>query len=242
MPLGATSESLGNTASFREYAASNLVQWYKFVNGVLGREAKNGDIRLVIGSVKTTSWGIATFANQARHSSCRLSFCPVEVPSSSDSSRYVWEYSGIADVKAGPSQREKNELRHGDESGDVIYENQCLFLRTMNPKLSPSTWSEINCDQDSGDLQLQGDLHPARDSASAASSINRTSALRNQSRTPSSQSSHRLGNRTSLNPHSELHNNSVTFDDESTVLDSDPLSTLVSLNLNQPKHHLSRHP
>ena len=237
MPLGATSESLGNTASFREYVASNLVQWYKFVNGVLGREAKNGDIRLVIGSVKTTSWGIATFANQARQSSCRLSFCPVEVPSS-DSSRYVWEYSGIADVKTGPSQREKNELRHGDESGSVIYENQCLFLRTMNPKLSPSTWSE----KGSGDLQLQGDLHPARHSASTASSINRTSASRNQSRTLSSQSSHRLGNRTSLNPHSELHNNSVTFDDESAVLNSDPLSTLVSSNLNQPKHHLSRHP
>ena len=81
MPFGATSESLGNVARFRQYMASNIVHWYKFVNGVLDCEVKNGDIRLVIGCDKAKAWGIAIFANESRQSSCRLSFDPLEVPS-----------------------------------------------------------------------------------------------------------------------------------------------------------------
>lgn len=161
MPLGATSETFGNVVSFRRYVASNIVHWYKFVDDVLGRGAKNGDIRLVVGCVKT-SWGIATFANQAHQSSCRLRFCPVEVASSdsisSDSSRYVWEYSGIADVRAGPSPVENNGLRQVDDPGDVVYENQFLFLRPLNATLPDNIWLEIHCDPGSVDLQLQGHL------------------------------------------------------------------------------------
>ena len=75
MPFGATSEDLGNLARFKQYINPNIVRsWYKFVNGVLGREVKNGDIRLVIGYDKARAWGIATFANESRQSSCNLSF------------------------------------------------------------------------------------------------------------------------------------------------------------------------
>ena len=76
MPQGARSQDLGNLARFREYAAANVANWYRFVNGPRGREAKNGDVRLVVGFDKTTSWGIATFANQTQQNSCRLKFGP----------------------------------------------------------------------------------------------------------------------------------------------------------------------
>ena len=55
MPRGARSEELGNLAMFREYAAANVANWYRFVNGPRGHEAKNGDIRLVVGFDKTSS-------------------------------------------------------------------------------------------------------------------------------------------------------------------------------------------
>jgi len=239
MPLGATTERLGNFASFRRYAASNMVHWYKFVNGVLGREAKNGDIRLVVGCVKTKSWGIATFANQSHQSSCRLIFCPLEASSShsvsSDSSQYVWEYSGTADVRTGPSPGENDELKQVDDPGDVVYENQCLFLCTLNATLPDNIWSEINCDLDSGDLQLelQGDLHPTKDSVSTVS-INPTSATKNTR--PSTLSSHKLGKFRNPDPHSKLQNNIIAFDDKPVVLESDPLSIPVGSNLNHFKY------
>lgn len=226
MPLGATSERLGNITSFRRYLASNLVHWYRFVNGVLGREAKNGDIRLVVGCVKTSTWGIAIFANQSRQSSCRLSFCPLEVPDPipSDSSRYIWEYSGTADVRTGPSSNEKNRLRQPGDPGDVIFENQCLFLSTLNATLPDHIWSEIQYDKDANNLQLDN-LHPAgaKDSAYRTSPTKYSSATRNRSSTPSS---HGLGKRRSLDPHSEFPS-IIAVEDKPTVLEFDPLTTLV---------------
>ena len=56
MPRGARSEDLGNKATFREYTVAYVanLNWYRFVNGLHGREAKND-------SDKTTSWGMANF-------------------------------------------------------------------------------------------------------------------------------------------------------------------------------------
>ena len=62
-----------------------------------------------VGFDKATSWGIATFANQTQENSCLLKFGPSE----GDSARtYKWsEYSGVADVRAGPDSYEIDELR-----------------------------------------------------------------------------------------------------------------------------------
>ena len=231
MPFGATSETLGNLARFKQYISSNIVRWYKYVNGVLGREVKNGDIRLVIGYDKTRAWGIATFASELRQSSCSLSFGPLEVPSSnsisSHSCRYAWECSGTTDVRAGPSPGENDGLRQIDDPGDI--ENQCLFLRTLNTTLSDTIWSEIHGDLGSVNLRPQSNFPPAEDPASKSSSTSRTAATKNKSSSPSS---HSLGNRRNLDPHSEFQNNIVTFD-----IGSGSPSALVRLNLNQSKHH-----
>ena len=146
MPRGARSEDLGNFAKFREYAAANVADWYKFVNGPRGREAKNGDVRLVVGFDKTTSWGIATFVNQTQQNrdrdSCRLKFGPSEGDSAST---YTWsEYSGVADVRAGPDSDESDELRIDSDPPDVRFENQCLFLRTLNVTLTDDVWADIH--------------------------------------------------------------------------------------------------
>ena len=143
MPRGARSEDLGNLSRFREYAADNVANWYRFVNGPRGREAKNGDVRLVVGFDKTTSWGIATFSNQTQQNSCRLKFGPSERDSAST---YTWsENSGVADVRAGPDPDESDELRIVDsDPPDVQFENQCLFVRTLNVTLADDVWAEIH--------------------------------------------------------------------------------------------------
>jgi len=163
MPRGARAENLENSVRFREYAASNVANWYKFVNGPRGREAKNGDVRLVVGFDKTTSWGIATFANHAKQNNCRLKFGPTDGASLTTSAcTYAWEYSGVADVKAGPDSKENDELRRDTDPPDVQFENQCLFVRTLNVTLADDVWAGIHSNLGSVHADSQNSLYQTR--------------------------------------------------------------------------------
>ena len=145
MPDGAISQDLENLPRFREYVTANVERWYRFINGPRGREAKNGDVRLVIGCDKATSWGMATLSKMTQQS--QLKFKPLDVQSSSSGScGYTWEYSGAADVKAGPDQNEINELREDldDSSTGGKFLNQCLFVRTLNVTLNDEDWEILN--------------------------------------------------------------------------------------------------
>ena len=157
MPRGARSEDLGNLATFREYVAANVADWYRYVNGPRGREAKNGDIRLVVGFDKTTSWGIATFANQTQQNSCRLKFGPLERDSAGS---YTWSYSGVADVRAGPDSDEIDELRIDSDPPDVRFENQCLFVRTLNATLADNIWADIHSSSGSISVDPRNGQYP----------------------------------------------------------------------------------
>ena len=120
---------------------ANVAEWYKFVNGPRGREAKNGEVRLVYGFSKATSWGMATFANHTQQNGCRLKFGPLE----GDSSTYTWlEISGVTNARAGPDSDESDELRIGSDPPDFQFENQCLFVRTLNITLSNDVWVDVH--------------------------------------------------------------------------------------------------
>jgi len=159
MPRGARSEKLGNKIKmFKEYAAANVANWYRFVNGLCGREAENGDIRLVIGFDKTTSWGIATFANQTQQNNCRFKFGPLD---GNSARTYSWsEYSGVADVRAGPDSDEIDELRIDGDPPDVQFENQCLFVRTLNVTVADDVWADIHSCSDSNTIDPQTSPSP----------------------------------------------------------------------------------
>jgi len=144
MPDGAISQDLENLPRFREYVTANVERWYRYINGPRGREAKNGDVRLVVGCDKATSWGIATLTGMTRHS--QLKFKPLDPQSSSSGSRgYTWECSGTAEVRAGPDQEEIDELRREDpDDTRDKYLNQCLFVRTLNITLNDVDWENLN--------------------------------------------------------------------------------------------------
>ena len=156
MPQGAKTEKLRNSARFREYAAANVADWYKFVNGPRGCEAKNGDVRLVVGFDKSSSWGIATFTNLARHNTCRLRFGPSP---GDPTGTYRWsEYSGTADVRAGPDPDENDELKRAGDPSDVQFENQCLFVRTLNVTLEDNVW--VNIHSGLGSVHIRNTEYP----------------------------------------------------------------------------------
>ncbi|KAF8802243.1 hypothetical protein BYT27DRAFT_7173426 [Phlegmacium glaucopus] len=141
MPEGAFQEELGNLSRFRDYVAVHATDWYKFVNGPRGREAQNGDVRVVVGCDKTTSWGMATFSNtsSAQQSKFRLKFHPLGGQQQPQRSGYAWEHSGVAEVRVGPEPGENEEL---GEIPTCQLQNQCLFMRTLSITLSDSVWAE----------------------------------------------------------------------------------------------------
>ena len=167
MPDGAFVEDLVNLSKFRDYVADHAANWYKFVNGPRGREALNGDVRVVVGCDKATSWGMVTFDNtsSAQQSNFRLKFYPLQSQhnagtfsntSSAQQSNlhlkfrplqshhyigtaYGWEHSGVAEVRVGPEPGENQEL---GETPRRQLRNQCLFMRTLSVTLSDSVWAE----------------------------------------------------------------------------------------------------
>ena len=144
MPEGAYSEDLSNSSRLRQYIATHAEDWYKFVNGPRGREAQNGDLHVVVGCDKTTSWGMATFANSSlsQETNFRLKFSPLGEQQSQRNAgnKYMWEHSGVAEVRVGPGHGENEELGETDSNR---LRNQCLFLRTLNVTLSEKVWEEI---------------------------------------------------------------------------------------------------
>ena len=108
-------------------------------------EAKNGDVRLVVGCDKTTSWGMAVLSGTNQR--CQLKFNPLEGQTSDLPSRYTWEYSGTAVVSIGPDQQTIDELKEQDPDGPTTrekYLNQCLFVRTFNVTLNNNDWEILN--------------------------------------------------------------------------------------------------
>jgi len=152
MPEGAISEDLENNPRFRKYAAANIHRWYKYINGPRGREAKNGDVRLVVGCDKATSWGMAALSDISQRT--RLKFKPLDGPASDSQIRgYTWEHSGVAEVRVGPDQEETDELRREDPDDSTTrdkYLNQCLVVRTLNPRLNGDEWEKLNREIDVG--------------------------------------------------------------------------------------------
>jgi len=142
MPEGCHSQDLRYIAKFREYMAAHAESWYKFANNDLGLEARNGDLRLVIGCDKATSWGMAVFSDFSRKANLRLQFRALDQSArQSTDSAYIWEHSGRAQVRVGPSKRE-SELLGATEDQPLC--NQSLFLRTLNADLSEEQWAKIH--------------------------------------------------------------------------------------------------
>jgi hypothetical protein len=156
MPQGTHAEDLANVSRFRQYLSVNAKSWYRYVNNVRGREARNGDVRLVVGCDKASSWGMATFANSTTQD-FHLKFKPTG--ESGSSRTYGWEYSGMVEARAGPNPEETDELRRDDFGHSGVYKNQCLFVRTLNAMLQDDVWQGLGFDFETA-MDIQYDSYP----------------------------------------------------------------------------------
>ncbi|KDR72730.1 hypothetical protein GALMADRAFT_73761 [Galerina marginata CBS 339.88] len=156
MPVGSNSADLISKARVRKFFKDNAENWYTYANNEREWEVRNGELRLVIGHDKTTAWGMATFSNSTTEEGpCMLKFKPVE--SSNVGRTYGWEYSGTAQVRTGPDRDQMQALRAAEPPQDgVEYENQTLFVRTINVTLQDTVWKALAFDF--GEVEVDDDL------------------------------------------------------------------------------------
>jgi len=142
MPDGGTAEDLLNHKLVKKYIAKHAKSWYNYIREVRGREVKNGDIRLVIGFDKVSSWGIATFAQNIEER-VRLEFKTIDSDQSA-SRTYVWNCVGGGSGRVGPQEEEMDDLMSNSASGSSI-KNQTVFVRTLNFNLRGEAWDDLSC-------------------------------------------------------------------------------------------------
>ena len=233
MPVGAVSHDLENVLGFSDYIAANAYKWYKFALTVRGRKVKNGQIRLVTGCDKTTSWGMAVLSNMSQERRSQLKFKTVEDAKGA----YTWEYSGMAEVKAGPDINEIIGLRDNEGGSvdaspptDQEFFNQCLFVRTLNATLHDNAWGELN---DSLCLETVLDSNPPSGAVLDPSSASRqvgssTTTSHNQRSSPSTPI---VGTQRSLLSESPLENNMLG---KNVTISTTPDSATVSFHTPTP--------
>jgi len=127
MPDATFQNNVNNLDRFYQHIGIHAESWYRYANGPdMGRRLNNGDLCLVIGCDKTTSWGIAAFSNSLTTS--ELQFRQIADSSDNPELSYTWELSGTADSpRIGPSRRPP-------------FPNQCLFIRHLTFKLAEQAW------------------------------------------------------------------------------------------------------
>ncbi|KIM38089.1 hypothetical protein M413DRAFT_30491 [Hebeloma cylindrosporum] len=101
---------------------------------------------------------MATFSNLTEHTALRLKF--KAIGESSFGRTYGWEYSGMAEVRAGPDAQEVEDLGMNEEAErGVVYKNQCLFMETLNATLNAEVWNKLSLE--SGSLFVQESASPS---------------------------------------------------------------------------------
>ncbi|KAF9554341.1 hypothetical protein CPC08DRAFT_712973 [Agrocybe pediades] len=158
MPEGSVSQDVGNIARLQKYAKQHAESWYKHIICQRGRTLKNGSVRLVTGYDNASAWGMAAFANSFEQGGPQdLRFAASGSSKAGD--LYFWDYSGVAETKAGPGEREVEALRNmvPDPEG-TQYQNQSLFIRTLNITFQDRVWQQlkIGCDYEDSDEDENG--------------------------------------------------------------------------------------
>jgi hypothetical protein len=127
LPDGASRWDLRFPQIFRNYALKHAQSWYAFVNGHLGSSVGSGDLYLVTGVTKSTSWSVAAVENHSTDGKLSLKLKAAQVGSAGASCAWEWE-SASSSVDSGPRRRP------GEESWR---NNQTVFLRGFKVALRP---------------------------------------------------------------------------------------------------------
>ncbi|KAJ7708952.1 hypothetical protein B0H17DRAFT_1031325 [Mycena rosella] len=175
LPDGASRWDLLPLRVFRDYALKHGQSWYAFINGQLGRMIGSGDLYLVTGVTKSTSWSVAAVENQSGDGKVALKLKAAQVGNAGASCAWEWE-SASSSVNSGPRRRP------GEESWR---DNQTVFLRGFKVALrstplrrSPKVLAIVNA--------KWSDLTPKTSSTPFSQSRSRPSSVNGRSQSPPS--------------------------------------------------------
>jgi hypothetical protein len=171
LPDGASSWDLRNLQSFKDYAEKHTQTWYKFVNGKLGRRIVNGDLYLVTGVTKSSSWSVAVAEQSSGDSRISLKLKASTVVSAGASYAWSWEESSSSGCHSGP---------RGPQAQKAWKNNQTVFLRGFRTYFRfprPAKLPKALSIQDSewSDIRWKGQVAPYSNSLSGHSRTSRTS-------------------------------------------------------------------
>ncbi|KAK7001676.1 ribonuclease III [Favolaschia claudopus] len=128
LPQGASRSNLRPLQIFRDYAIKHAQSWYTFVNGKLNRMIGTGELYLITGVDKSTSWSVAALENNYDGCELSLKLKPAFVASGSVS--YAWEWECASSfANSGP------RYSPGEE---VWTDNQTVFLRGFKVAIRPT--------------------------------------------------------------------------------------------------------
>jgi len=126
MPDGALSQDLlFHRKTLAKYISANARMWYEYIVKC-GLTIHDGDLHVICGVDKATSWAIATFNTDDEELPTQLKFVADDQPGASESRAYRWEILGRGYGRVGPRQDEMVDLEATGRS-----RNQCLFVRTV---------------------------------------------------------------------------------------------------------------
>ncbi|KIM38792.1 hypothetical protein M413DRAFT_75442 [Hebeloma cylindrosporum] len=131
IPDGVKSQDVIDVSCFRKYVAENAIGWYKFVNEVGGRRATNGDLRVVVGLDHCSSWSRVTTSSVI-----------VAVPGDGKAIPRSFSRFNAGVSGGGQGVLEPMEGRELLQGG-AVYQNQSVFLRTLNISVCDDIWCKI---------------------------------------------------------------------------------------------------
>ncbi|KAJ7719772.1 hypothetical protein B0H14DRAFT_3170564 [Mycena olivaceomarginata] len=175
LPDGASRANLRPVKKFRNYAIKHARHWYEFVNGNLERMVENGDLYLVTGMDKTSSWSIAAAENQSENSQISLKLKAAQVGAAQAS--YIWEWEAASSFAASGPRRPPAEESWG--------QNQTIFLRgykvaIRSTPLKKSAKALSIVDSKPSDILSKSGFIPFSESPSGSSSFFRGASTSGQ--------------------------------------------------------------
>ncbi|KAJ7483236.1 hypothetical protein FB451DRAFT_1029502 [Mycena latifolia] len=142
LPDGASRWDLRPLQIFRDYALKHAQSWYEFVNGDLRRMVGNGDLYLLTGVTKSTSWSLAAVENQSSSGNVSLKLKAMHVATAGARCAWEWE-SASSSVNSGPRRRLPGEELWRDNQ-TVFVRGFKVSLRTTPLKRYPKLLSVVN--------------------------------------------------------------------------------------------------
>ncbi|KAJ7148428.1 hypothetical protein C8R43DRAFT_888882 [Mycena crocata] len=135
LPDGALRMDSRSLRVFRDYALKNAQSWYAFVNGDLQRILGNGELYLITGVTKSTSWCVATFDGSSVAEKGSLN---MQATLLNGEVAWAWDTSNTG-TRSGPYRRA------GEESWR---DNQTVFLRGLKVAVRSGSWDDFSEEED----------------------------------------------------------------------------------------------